>query len=162
MTAITPFFLHGLDSSSKGTKGTWFKEHFPQVFTPDFSGSLNNRLRQLETLCQDREELLLIGSSFGGLMATCYAAAHPERCNRLILLAPALNFPEFTVPEQKIQVHTRLIIGKHDQVTPPDQVLPLAEKCFSRLQVTLYDDDHLLHKTFAQLKWQELLTDDTP
>ncbi len=35
------------------------------------------------------EELSLFGYSMGGAIATCYAAAHPERVDRLILLATA-------------------------------------------------------------------------
>ncbi len=160
-TAPTIFFLHGLDSSSQGRKGRWFQKHFPQVVTPDFTGDLKNRVERLETLCRDRPHLILIGSSFGGLMATCYAAAHPEKCRQLILLAPALNFPEYHIPDKKIEIPALLIIGKQDEITPPARVLPLAEKSFSRLQVTLCDDDHLLHRTFAQLQWKNILQEDT-
>ncbi|MBU1234007.1 MAG: alpha/beta fold hydrolase [Proteobacteria bacterium] len=156
------FFLHGLDSSSKGTKGQWFTKHFPDVRIPDFQGDLQTRLNALETLCCGRNNLILVGSSFGGLMATCFAIRHPNRCHALVLLAPALNFPEFSPPQEKIVVPAILIIGSQDTVTPPARVLPLAQKCFSQLQIFTCDDDHMLHNSFEQLDWQHLLQKDSP
>lgn len=151
------FFLHGLDSSSKGTKGQWFAQHFPATHTPDFEGDLATRLTSLKKLCHNFDNITLVGSSFGGLMATCFAMEFPEKCRSLILLAPALNFPEFSPPPKKIQTSTTLIIGLQDTVTPPDIVLPLAEKSFSQLQVFTFEDDHMLHKSFHKLDWQKLL-----
>ena len=124
---------------------------------PDYEGDLTSRLKKLEVDCGAYDDLLLIGSSFGGLMATCYAANYPEKCWSLVLLAPALNFPEFSVPQEKIRVPTTLIIGNEDTVTPPDSVLPLAKQTFSRLEIRCYDDDHMLHACFRELNWKELL-----
>jgi pimeloyl-ACP methyl ester carboxylesterase len=101
--------------------------------------------------------LILVGSSFGGLMAACLASEMPERIRRLVLLAPALNFHEYKPPEEKISPETLLVIGKNDVVTPPDLVLPVAEASFSNLQISLVDDDHLLHNSFARLDWVRLL-----
>jgi len=153
----TQFFLHGLESSSKGTKGRWFAKHFPEMIIPDFSGDLSSRLQSLKTQCEDLQNLTLIGSSFGGLMATIFAMEHEEQCSRLILLAPALNFPEFILSAVKISIPTKLIIGEHDTITPPERVLPLARKVFGDLDVSVYDDDHMLHKIFYELNWKEML-----
>ncbi len=155
-TAGGIFFLHGLDSSGQGTKGRFFQEHFPHISCPDFHGTLADRLLQLTDLCQGLSNLTLIGSSFGGLMATCYATRFPEKVGRLILLAPALNFGEFQPPE-KLQVPTLLVIGKEDTVTPPARVIPLAQQTFSCLEIRNEEDDHMLHKTFAAMAWHELL-----
>ncbi len=151
------FFLHGLDSSSHGTKGRFFREHFPHIACPDFSGPLTDRLDRLAELCQGLAGLTLIGSSFGGLMATCHALRFPEQVARLILLAPALNFPEFQPPHQKLAVPTLLIIGNGDTVTPAAQVIPLAQATFANLEICVEEDDHLLHKSFKNLAWHELL-----
>ncbi len=151
------FFLHGLDSSSKGTKGQWFAKHFSDILIPDFQGDLTTRVAALATLCHNSANITLVGSSFGGLMATCFATDHPDQCKSLILLAPALNFPDYSPPLTKIEIPTTLIIGKQDTVTPPDSVLPLAEKSFSQLQISTYEDDHMLHKIFEKLDWQKLL-----
>lgn len=151
------FFLHGHDSSGQGTKGQFFQAHFPHVHRPNFTGNLADRLQQLQGLCQGIASLTLIGSSFGGLMATCYAAQFPEKTARLILLAPALNFGDFQPPPTKLQILTRLIIGKGDTVTPPGQVIPLAKQTFANLEVSEQDDDHMLHQTMPILPWHELL-----
>ncbi len=155
---IKKFFLHGLDSSGNGTKGRFFKENFSDVAAPDFSGSLESRLQHLDKLCGNCNDLILVGSSFGGLMATCFAAASPSRINRLILMAPALNFPGFLVPKNKINLPTYLLIGRYDDLTPAAKVIPIAKKTFSNLEINLVDEDHLLHQTFPLLDWKTLLT----
>ncbi len=151
-------FLHGLDSSSKGTKAQYFKELFPDMVIPDFDGSLENRLQKLDVICQDHNELIIIGSSFGGLMATCFAAENPTRIYKLFLLAPALNFPGFLIPQKKVPAPAFLLIGKHDTVTPPTDVLPLAERTFSDLDTHIVDDDHLLHEVFPTINWHDLVS----
>ncbi len=152
------YFLHGLDSSGNGTKGRFFAKHFPQVLRPDFQGTLENRLHQLEKLCCDSQSLTLIGSSYGGLMATCYAISQPEKINRLILLAPALNFEFFKPPVIKLKRPTILVIGKDDLITPANLVLPLAKDTFTNLEIRVENDDHLLHKIFTTLDWEDILT----
>jgi pimeloyl-ACP methyl ester carboxylesterase len=153
----TPYFLHGLDSSGSGTKGRFFSRNFPHVLCPDFAGTLADRLQQLTKLVGGKRQLILIGSSFGGLMATCLALAHPEKMARLILLAPALNFEEYRIPTHLLPTPTFLVIGRNDTVTPADLVVPLAKETFADLHLRIEDDDHLLHATFPQLDWPKLL-----
>lgn len=153
----TVFFLHGLDSSTQGTKARWFRQHFPQVRMRDYTGDLSQRLAQMEEQVQGLAGLILAGSSFGGLMATCFAIRYPERCRRLVLLAPALNFGEFQPPTQKITVPTLVIMGRHDTVCPPVLVQPQAEATFSDLELRIEDDDHMLHASFPVLDWPNLL-----
>ncbi len=150
-------FLHGLDSSSRGTKGRFFTENFPGIIAPDFTGSLQDRLQALETICRGLDRLILIGSSFGGLMATCFAIARPERVQRLILLAPALNFPDFSPPAALVTIPTLLIIGESDTVTPPDLVIPAARATFMNPDITTCNDDHLLRTAFFALDWNKPL-----
>lgn len=157
--SVTPIFLHGRESSTKGTKARWFTAHFPKVRMWNFDGDLNQRLHQLEHHTRDMQDrLILVGSSFGGLMAACFARMHAQRCKRLVLLAPALNFDEYQPPEQLLEVPTLLVVGRHDTVCPPDLVLPAARKTFSRLTECCVDDDHMLHQTFPKLDWGQLLT----
>lgn len=150
-------FLHGLNSSSKGTKGRYFRDHFLNVLCPDFSGDLNQRLSQLEDQCRSLSSLTLIGSSFGGLMATCFAIHHPQQVSRIILLAPALNFSEFKPPNSKIAIPTLLVMGANDTVCPPALVQPLAEKTFADIEIRINNDDHLLRKMFKKMAWQKML-----
>ena len=154
----TPLFLHGLDSSIEGTKAQWFRRHFPGVRLQNYTGELDERLAQLEAQVAGLERLVLVGSSFGGLMAACFALRSPERCRRLVLLAPALNFADFRPPAVPIAVPTLVITGAHDTVCPPALILPLARASFADLTVRLEDDDHMLHRTFPTLDWPQLLT----
>ena len=150
-------FLHGLDSSGSGTKGNYFSTRFPDMMRPDFSGPLQERMTQLYTLLGDDSDLIVVGSSFGGLMGACLAMEHPDSVHRLVMLAPALNFHEFQVPHRKIDIETLLVIGQNDVVTPPDIVVPAAEATFTNLQLSIVDDDHLLHHTYTTLDWDFLL-----
>lgn len=156
------FFLHGLDSSSNGTKGRYFKSNYPDFIVPDFEGSLEMRLQKLESLCSaangEDEPVVLVGSSFGGLMAACFAVKNPKRTARLILMAPALNFPGLEIPAAKIAVPTYLLIGSRDSVTPANKVIPIAKQTFAHLEIYLVDEDHLLHKSFPTLDWNTLLS----
>ncbi len=155
------FFLHGLDSSGNGTKGRFFAKHFPEIHRPDFTGNLEKRLAQLDALCKAKNQLILTGSSFGGLMACRYALTHGPQVARLILLAPALNFEGYRPPEHPLSIPTLLVIGTKDTVTPIDPVVALAEATFSESIVWTVDDDHLLHNTFERLDWQGLFDTDT-
>jgi pimeloyl-ACP methyl ester carboxylesterase len=154
---ITAVFLHGLDSSGRGTKGRWLVEHFPGVQARDYHGELDQRLEQLTAQVADQSRLILIGSSFGGLMAARFAADHPQRCRRLVLLAPALNFADYRPPERPLDVETLVVVGAADTTCPPDLVLPLARATFRDPQMEIADDDHLLHRTFPTLDWPRLL-----
>ena len=108
-------FLHGLESSSQGTKARWFKERFPEMLIPDFSGRLEERMQDLKSNLEGRDNLILIGSSFGGLMATLFTLENVDRVKRVVLLAPALNFPGFHhADKRKIVVQCHLYIGIHD------------------------------------------------
>lgn len=155
-------FLHGLESSSRGTKGRFLKGLFPDIIAPDFQGSLQMRMQKLEEVCTSLDNLIIIGSSYGGLMATCYAIKHPEKIQKLILFAPALNFPEYEPPDKPLEIQVDIIIGKADDVTPPDRVIPLAQKTFSAPSIHEVEDDHMLHQTYATLDWQQLVPSVSP
>lgn len=151
-------FLHGLESSGNGSKGRYFAERYPQMLRPDFSGDLSSRLSQLATVVAEAQDLVLVGSSYGGLMATVFAINHPHRVRRLVLLAPALNFPEWAdYVDSSVSVATHLVIGRDDAVTPVAEVVPVARRLFTDLCLEVVADDHLLHRTFPTLDWPTLL-----
>lgn len=151
--------MHGLDSSSKGTKARYFQHHFPKMIIPDFTRDLDTRMQQLYAILAGKSDLVLIGSSFGGLMATIYAIENESKVEKLILLAPSLNFPEFTqYHDYQTSVPTTIYQGKHDDVTPLSEIEPAAQKMFNNLHFNIVDDDHLLRKTFNKIMWLDLLT----
>lgn len=92
------------------------------------------------------DDCLLVGSSFGGLMAALWAVQHPERVSRLVLLAPALHRPEFVYSEP-VSVPTVLIHGVRDTVVPHQLVSERAGEAFLDLRVSWVDDGHRLEQT---------------
>lgn len=151
-------FLHGLESSSRGAKATFLRGLYPEMVIPDFKGSLSERLESLYAILEGHNNLLITGSSFGGLMATIFAMQNTDAVKRLVLLAPALNFPEFLkYTQRQINTPTRIIIGRSDTVTPAELVIPMAGKIFTDLHYDEVEDDHLLGRTFRKLDWNSLL-----
>jgi predicted esterase len=91
-------------------------------------------------------------------MAALFTTQHPAQVRKLILLAPALNLPEFTRQLPKpVNIPTVLILGKKDTVIPGKVVHRLAKKLFPRLTYLSVDDDHRLHYTADHLDWQTLI-----
>ena len=155
---MTRIFLHGLESSSRGAKASFLRDLFPGMLVPDFKGNLSERMAALEIVLAGRENIIMAGSSFGGLMATLYTMENQERVDGLVLLAPALNFPEFSQYRLKrITVPARIIIGSADTVTPVQEVLPLASMIFTNLTYDEVDDGHMLAETFRGFDWKNLL-----
>lgn len=151
-------FIHGLDSSSQGTKGRYFKEKFPGMLVPDFSGSLFTRMEKLNKILLKESDIKLVGSSYGGLMASIFALENESRVSDLTLLAPAINLDEFNdYKEITSDVSTRLYHGTMDNIIPIEPVYEQAKKCFKHLTFHRVDDDHMLHKTFKTINWQIIL-----
>ena len=154
----TRVFIHGLESSSIGTKGVFFKDKYPDMIVEDFVGTFKNRMEKLNKILSDKTPLILVGSSYGGLMATVYAFDNEKSVKKLILLAPALNIYEFK-PDLSRQLLLPVVIyhGRDDDVVSPSSVQDIAQKLFANLEYHLVDDDHPLHATFSFMNWDDLL-----
>jgi pimeloyl-ACP methyl ester carboxylesterase len=155
----TRAFIHGLESTSQGTKGEFFREHYPDMILEDFFGSFAQRMAKLEELLAGKPSLILVGSSYGGLMAAVYACLHEERVKKLILLAPALHLePYQPYRNKKLQMPITVFHGRQDEVVPLTEIRAIAEQLFVDGQFNAVEDDHSLHKTFASLDWDALLS----
>lgn len=98
------FYLHGFASSAKSTKAGYFAERLrghgielrcPDFNEPDFATlTITRMLDQLrgELDAGRDEDVVLIGSSLGGVLAILAAAREQARVGRLVLLAPAVMF----------------------------------------------------------------------
>ncbi len=151
-------YIHGSESNSQTYKAQALRRIFPQIIVPDFTGPLAVRMAQLEAITRDRPGWTLIGSSLGGLMAAIFTTRHPGQVRKLVLLAPALNLPEFSRRLPKpVDIPTILIQGKKDEVVPPETVQRLAKQIFPKLRCLSVDDDHQLHHTADTLDWKFLL-----
>jgi pimeloyl-ACP methyl ester carboxylesterase len=150
--------MHGLESSNQGTKSIFFQKKFPDMIIPNFSGSLGERMRKLQPILSGHSGIRLVGSSFGGLMATIYAMENETRVDRLILLAPAINLLWFSNCRLKpLSKPIWIYHGKNDDVIPLQAVKLMAEKYFNNLSFHQVDDDHFLHNTFKTIDWDDLL-----
>ena len=96
-------YLHGFASSAQSSKARFFREklaaHGVELVTPDFNEPDFSTLTITRMLAQVRAEIdmtpgpvALIGSSLGAFVAVNAAARDSARVDRLILLAPALDF----------------------------------------------------------------------
>jgi pimeloyl-ACP methyl ester carboxylesterase len=94
-------YLHGFASGPQSSKAQYFRRrfaersvklHLPRLDQGNFEGlTITSQLDVIHQAVAG-EPAVLIGSSLGGYLAALYAARHPE-IERLVLLAPALQFP---------------------------------------------------------------------
>lgn len=129
------------------------------MIVEDFRGSFEERMAKLNALLKDRSDLILVGSSYGGLMAYAFACRTRKKIKKLILLAPALNhMPSEARGWIKLDFPVTIYHGSRDSVVPPGPVYEIARKTFTDLTYHLVDDDHSLHQTFFTIAWDELLS----
>lgn len=161
-------FVHGLESSGHGFKGNLFRKIIPKILTPDFTPFstkisleklLQIRMSELENIANDKSDWIIIGSSFGGLMATIYAHKYLENVNLLILLAPFLNTPllQLNVYNQ-IDIPVIVFHGKKDIVVSLEKTQKIAKSLFTNLIYNIVDDDHQLQRTVSEIEWSSLLS----
>jgi len=94
-------YLHGFASGPMSTKAQYFrlklaqngvKCDIPQLDEGNFEGmTVSGQLRVIEGAVRG-EQVVMMGSSLGGYLAALFAARHPN-IQRLVLLAPAFQFP---------------------------------------------------------------------
>jgi pimeloyl-ACP methyl ester carboxylesterase len=100
---MTVIYLHGFASGVSSTKAAFIGRRLqergirfqsPDLNLPDFSTlTVTRMLAQTRSLIEAAgEPVALIGSSLGAFVAVNAAAAWPDRVDRLVLLAPALDF----------------------------------------------------------------------
>ena len=96
-------YLHGFASSAQSSKAKFFRDRLGalgiEVVTPDFNEpdfstlTITRMLAQVGAeLDKSSEPVALIGSSLGAFVAVNAAAQERARVDRMILLAPALDF----------------------------------------------------------------------
>lgn len=152
-------YLHGLESSSQSGKARQFAQLFPGMRTPDFSGTFEERMKQLCPILGNQKDWTIIGSSFGGLMGAVFTCKHPDQVRKLVLLTPALMLPEFTSEHfRPIDIPTVLVHGMQDDIVPPRLAREIAQEVFQNLEYIPVEDGHRLHRAFEVLDWNKILS----
>ena len=156
--SVCRIFIHGLESSNKGTKSVFFREKFPSMILPTFVGSLPERLSTLDGFLSGKSNIGIVGSSFGGLMGALFAMENKSRVKNLILLAPAIHIIRHApVKTRKISIPVTIYHGTEDEVIPLEAVQKVAGEFFTDLTFHKVQDDHFLHRTFKTIPWEDLL-----
>ena len=128
------------------------------MLIPYFTGSLRERMEKLSGILNRESGIILVGSSFGGLMASIYAMENERSVDRLILLAPAINLMEFMEYRSRtLPIPVWIYHGTNDEVIPLNEVEKVARNVFPHLSFHAVEDDHYLHKVFKTLDWDNLL-----
>jgi uncharacterized protein len=95
-------YLHGFASGPLSSKAQFFLKRFeeqgvalkiPRLDGGDFRGlTITGQLRVVEEAVGDGP-VVLFGSSLGGYLAALFASRHPQKVEKLVLMAPAFQFP---------------------------------------------------------------------
>ena len=108
---LTYLYLHGFASSPQSTKAQHLRSqfqslgidlHIPDLNQGDFTAlTLTRQIQQARKLMEPWDQVVLIGSSFGGL-TSAWLSQQPDltpKITRLILLAPAFCFLDHWLPK---------------------------------------------------------------
>ena len=146
---MTVIFLHGLESGPHGGKYKALTKSFGEdvVISPDCTGitDVASRYRKVcEDLAGVAGPLILVGSSFGGLMALMYAEQHPDKVSAMVLCCPALlpKYQRYWGGLRTPWCPVTIIHGKEDDIVPPQASQSWAEAHGATL--VLVEGDHRL------------------
>lgn len=128
------------------------------MIVEDYAGDFEARMARLNAVLAEKDDLILVGSSYGGLMAAAFACRNVEKIRKLVLLAPALNYlPPEICSAKRCNFPVIIYHGRLDEVVPPGPVREIATRLFVHLTYNLVDDNHSLLQTFFGLDWHALM-----
>ena len=145
-------WAHGLWGSPNGSKVTAIRESGIEVNSPDFNNmELDERVDILNELVS-KEEVVLAGSSYGGLACALVAQQQPKQIKGMLLLAPALHLPEApnNVPENLIAPENIPVIIIHsttDDIVPISASKDYLERSKENVKLIEVDDNHILENS---------------
>ena len=147
-------WAHGLWGSPNGSKVTAIRESGIEVVSPDFNDmELKERIDILNELVS-KEEVVLAGSSYGGLACAFVAQQQPEQIKGMLLLAPALHLPESPNdnPEKLIAPNNfpiSIIHSVTDEIVPISASKDYIERSGNNLRLIEVEDSHVLEDSFS-------------
>ena len=147
-------WAHGLWGSPNGSKVTAIRESGIKVNSPDFNNmELDERVDILNELVS-KEEVVLAGSSYGGLACALVARQQPKQVKGMLLLAPALHLPESPNddPEKLIAPNNfpiSIIHSVTDEIVPISASKDYIERSGNNLRLIEVEDSHVLENSFS-------------
>lgn len=137
----TVIFSHGQESGPWGSKIRAMAERVKDLGchadSIDYQGIADptERVDKLRSECRDiDDDLILVGSSMGGHVAT--AAADALGAAGLFVLAPAYYMPGYeTLTPDPPQMPICIVHGWHDDIVPVDNSIRFARQCAANLHI---------------------------
>ncbi len=122
------YFLHGLESGPRGSKFVALQEKYPEIKTIDFQGILdpNERLNKALVEIPEEEDVVLVGSSMGGLVSYMLEQSGKRKVRGMVLCAPALLLYKGEVAP--VSCPTTVIHGTEDEILDFEATKILAKK----------------------------------
>jgi pimeloyl-ACP methyl ester carboxylesterase len=141
-------FLHGLESGPHGSKYQALRWMFGDVLAPDCSG-VKDETQRLDIIQQqlekEKEPVMVVGSSMGGLMALLLHQASPEKVAGMVLCAPAIHRPAAINLDVEKLPPTIVIHGTADTVVPFNCSAVFGDR------LVAVDDDHRLSSSMPEI-----------
>ena len=145
---------HGLEGSPAGRKAATLRAAGVQLTCPDARGlTLAERIQQVEPIAASLGPMILVGSSYGGLVALWLAQRFPSQIRGLVLCAPALQrieAPLFDALSVPATLRGHILHGVHDVVVPVHHSKSFASR-HPNFTLELVDDDHSLRSSLPNL-----------
>ena len=145
-------WAHGLWGSPNGSKITAIKNSGIEVVAPDFNEmELIDRITLIEKVI-DEGNIVLAGSSWGGLACALVAQRKPEKIKVLLLLAPALHYPEHPNdnPEKLVAPENIPVVIIHsttDDIVPISASRDYLERSKENVKLIEVEDNHVLENS---------------
>ena len=145
-------WAHGLWGSPNGSKVTAIRESGIEVVSPDFNNmELEKRIEILNEIVS-KEEVILAGSSYGGLACALVAQQQPEQVKGMLLLAPALHLPESPndFPDNLIapnDLPITIIHSTTDEIVPISASQNYIERSENNINLIEVEDSHVLENS---------------
>jgi len=151
LSGIMLVWAHGLWGSPNGSKVTAIRESGIEVISPDFNEmELIDRVELLEKTIEIGD-VVLAGSSWGGLACALTAQKKPEKLKGLLLLAPALHYPETPNdnPDNLIapDIPVTIIHSKTDDIVPISASKDYVKRSGNNVNLIEVEDSHVLENS---------------
>ena len=145
-------WAHGLWGSPNGSKITAIRDSGIEVISHDFNNmELIDRVKLLEKT-MEVGNVVLAGSSWGGLASALAAQRKPDKLKGLLLLAPALHYPEppNNNPEELVapnNIPVTIIHSIEDEIVPISASKDYIKRSGDNVKLIEVKDNHVLENS---------------